>query len=286
MKVRLYSLIEKSGMLLVGLILCAATASDAAVASLEITVAGNPSLPLENLVKNGGFEDGMKSWSVSGQPDKAAEQGWNVELSKDTHQGNGSLHVQAGNKAAGKTPGVWQNLKISNAAGKSYIISCWVKAGSGVTNVGGAYCGAGASAGLYSSDWKTSVKAYARAGNTGSKWVRAVSKPIKAEDWCKAAQMSAGLSYTAGEAWIDDISVTEAYVQLTISVKGHVKQLTLEDETGNICFDSDPLDGNAGEYSKSIQVQAAHTYTIKALGKDGVVVEKSVVVDRGADKNG
>jgi hypothetical protein len=233
------------------------------------------------MVKNGGFEEGMKHWGVLGKPEKATEEGWKVEISKDAYQGNASLHVLADRSAAGKTPGVWQEPRIfaSPSTGKSFIISCWVKAGGGATNSHGIYCGAGSAMSLYSSDWKRSLPSYARTGSTDGKWVRAMGKPVEAADWCKAAQMSAGLSYTAGEAWIDDVRVTEAYVNLAISVKGGAMQVIVEDETGSMALDSGPLPGNTSEYTKNVKVQAGHTYTIKALNKDGAITKKDMEVE-------
>jgi hypothetical protein len=268
--------------LIAGLALCIAAGSNISAAPLEITVSSIPSLPLENLVKNGGFEEGMKNWTISGQPEKAEEQGWKVEISKDAYQGDAALHILAEKKAAGKTPGVWQTPGIFTApsvAGKSYILSCMVKAGNGVTNVGGIYCGAGSSMSLYSSDWKRSVRLHARTSSTNNKWVRVISKPVEAEDWCKNVQLSAGLAYTAGEVWIDDIRVTEAYANLAINIKGNVRQVIVEDESGNILLDSGPLAESTTKYSKEVKAEAAHTYTIKALDKDGAVTKKNVVID-------
>lgn len=49
--------------------------------------------------------------------------------------------------------GVYQVLtKI--LPGEKYVISCWVKAGEGINQRGGSYCGAGCSFVIYSSDWK------------------------------------------------------------------------------------------------------------------------------------
>ncbi len=268
--------------LIAGLALCIAAGSNISAAPLEITVSSTPSLPLENLVKNGGFEEGMKYWKVLGKPEKAGEEGWKVELSRDAHQGDASLHVCFNGKGGKKTPGVYQSPKVFASpgyAGKRYIISCWVKAGGGTTNVGGAWCGAGGTLGLYSSDWGKSLQAYARTGSTGDKWIKVISKPVNADDWCKAAQISAGLAYTTGEVWVDDIRVTEADVNLSISIKGNPKQVTVEDESGNILLDSGPLAEKSVEYTKDIKAQAGHTYTIKALDKKGEIAKKICTVD-------
>jgi hypothetical protein len=68
-------------------------------------------------------------------------------------------------------------------------------------------------------------------------------------------------------------------VNLAISVKGNVKQVVVEDETGSMVLDSGLLPGNTSEYTKNVRVQAGHTYTIKALNKEGAITKKDLVVE-------
>lgn len=253
----------------------------ASSAALQVEVSSTPSLPAENLVKNGDFESDMQDWLLPAKPDVIESEGWKIDLSNDACQGKNALHIKVETKkASSRSRGASQSIaRLFSAgkliSGKSYVVSCWVKAEKPTTNIGGIYCGAGVSLSMYSKDWKQNVTTYAKTGNTDGKWVKLVSQPLVCPDFGATGEISPAVSYTQGEAWIDDICLSEAFVDLSIKVKGDgISQVLVEDETGKSVFDSGPLSKGTKEFSKSISVLSVYKYKITVVDSKGNISEQ------------
>lgn len=239
-------------------------------ADIRITISSNPSLPVENMVKdrNPGFEEGLKFWVLP----KDIPDGDRIELSNESYEGKHSLYVNSK-----RGIGVYQVLTDFLSPeiivpGESYIISCWVKAGEEVNQRGGTYCGAGSSFVIYSSDWKQAKSTNCKTGNTKEKWEKVTGEPVVIPDFGKVYVLNASTSYAKGEAWIDEISVTRAFAELSFTVEGkNVVQVILEDETGNLIFDSGRLPDKTDMFSKTLQVIAAYNYKVKVVDNKGEI---------------
>jgi len=233
---------------------------------------------MENLVQNGGFEDDLKGWAVA-NVDKAQEEGWKVEASAEAGIGTRAIHIAVEPKARNKSRNAYQSLGSLFPAhkllpGQSYLVSCRMKA-SGVNTQGGEYCGAGASLSIWSAGYKDTSSVWAFSGDTAGKWIKVISKPLLCPEGGAGAQVVAAISYTAGEAWIDDIVVSEAYADMSVSVHGSgILQVLVADENGRIIDDSGRLSTGAKDYSKSLKVISAYRYTVKVVDKDGNIYQK------------
>jgi len=238
--------------------------------NIKITINSIPPLPLENLLKdrNPGFEDGLKFWVLP----KDIPAGEKIEISNDAYKGKYSLYVNSK-----KGIGVYQMLTgfLSPdiiVPGENYIISCWVKAGEEVNQRGGVYCGAGSSFVIYSSDWKQAKSTLCKTGNTEKKWKKIVGKPVEVPEFGKVYTLNVGTSYTPGEAWIDEISITKAFVDLSFTVEGNnILQIILEDEIGNLIFDSGRLPEKTDKFSKTLQVISTYQYKIRVIDNKGEI---------------
>ncbi|MDD2710770.1 MAG: hypothetical protein PHV34_22545 [Verrucomicrobiae bacterium] len=261
--------------LLAGISLLACTAR---TDEIQIDVQSDPPLPLENLVKNGGFEDGLEGWKI---PDPEGNLGktWKVALSDEARQGRHSLYIQVSREARHRGRGVVQSLshlleKGLLRQGKSYQLSCWIR-GTKISNVGGDYCGAGAALAFFSADWKKSGASHARGGETGGGWTKISGKPLACPDWAKGAEINAGAAYTFGEAWIDDIWVAESGVKLQINVTGGpFLQVLVEDENEAIHLDSGRLPPDTRTFSREITAPSGTLFTISIVDRDGKIIRK------------
>ena len=257
-------------MLSAGLVASAAAAAEGIV----IDVQSDPPLPLRNLLQNGGFENGLEGWTPM-----AREAGWQAELSDDAFQGTHSLHVKVSEEARHHGRGVTQSLytlleKGVMAKGRSYFVSCWMK-GVGVSDIGGDYCGAGATLSFYGQGWKRSSSVHAMGGDTGGGWVKLVSEPIKGEAWAKGGEAAAGIFYSTGEAWFDEVCVSEATLTLKIKVSGGpFRQVLVESERGDVLFDSGRLPERTTTFAKDLETVCGSLFTVSALGDDGKITRK------------
>ncbi|MDD2710490.1 MAG: hypothetical protein PHV34_21130 [Verrucomicrobiae bacterium] len=181
-----------------------------------------------------------------------------------------------------ETRNIWKDLSCLIASGKmnagaQYLLSCWVKAGKKASDIGGIYWGAGVALGIWNSTWKESIQSNAKTGSTGEKWVKIAGAPFECPKWAKASQLSAGLSYTAGEAWIDEIELTEAFTPISMRIRGsELLQVIMDDEKGLTFFNSGKLPKGTKEFSKDLRIQSSGRYTIKALDKNGRIAIKTI----------
>jgi len=230
---------------------------------IEIAVSSSPSLPMPNMLRNGSFEEGFSPWAT-----RAVD---GVQLSENkVHNGNKSLFITVEKGKDGKslycTGGqLTRQLKAEEA----YILSGWVNASPEVSNCGSKYCGAGLTMSVYDEKWKK--KDFCRVFTYGkNEWTHIVSGVLKVPDWYKNVEISASISYADGTAFFDDIRLTEAYAELTLTVRSrNIIQVLVEDETGRIVFDSGRLADSTDYFSKSIRVLSPYRYFIRAVNRSG-----------------
>jgi hypothetical protein len=254
--------------------------STASLAALKIEVSSTPPLPAENFIPNSNFENNMQSWTMLGKPEDMASEGWKVEPASNAYQGKkNALYIKVERKANSRTRGAYQSLSPLFIAGKlvpgkSYVLSCRVNAGKSVKG-GGNLGGAGVILSVASADWKQMATIYARTDSTNDKWIKLVSQPLKWPEWGVAGMVVPSISYTEGEAYISDICLSEAYVDLSVKVRGGViSQVLVADETGKTVFDSGSLPGGTKDFSKSISVLSVYKYKVTALDNEGNICEQ------------
>lgn len=231
--------------------------------TIEMAVSSSPSLPMQNMLRNGSFEEGLSPWAT-----RAVD---GVRLSEQkAYDGNKSLCITVEKGKGGKslycTGG---QLARQLKSGETYILSGWVNASPEVSNSGSKYCGAGLTMSVYDRKWEK--KDFCRIFERGkNEWTHIVSGVMKVPDWYRNVEISASVSYAHGTAFFDDIRLTEAYAELTISVKSrNIFQVIVEDETGRIVFDSGRLADSTDDFSKSIRVLSPYRYFIRAVNRSG-----------------
>jgi hypothetical protein len=256
-------------------------ASSIADDGVIINVQSDPPLPLKNLVRNGGFEDGFEGWRLP-EADSSGKDLWKISLSDNAYQGKHSLHVKVAYDGRNNMRGIYQSFSSFLAdktisKGKSYMISCWLK-GRNISTQGATYQGGGVALSFFSKDYKNSEVAYAYSGDTYDAWEKVISKPVLCQDFSAGSQVIAGIAYTAGEVWIDDICVTEASVKLNIHITGApLVQVLVEDGKGNqgkIFWDSGRLPSDTWNFSKEIDVTGCTEFIISVLDQAGNIVRK------------
>lgn len=248
---------------LAGLLLLSGCAGIEKPVPIEITVSSNPALPMTNMLRNGDFEQGLKPWQSS------AKEG--VQLSAEKkHRGNNSVCIAVKKEEESKSLYCTRGyLDRPLKTGESYILSGWVYASPEVSNCGSNYSGAGLTMSVYDDKWKN--KEFCRTFTYGqNKWVHIVSGVLTVPDWYRNVEVSASISYAYGTAFFDEIRLSEAYAELRFAVSSrNITQVTVEDETGRIIFDSGRLPDATDSFSKSIRVLSPYRYLVRAVNKSG-----------------
>ena len=232
---------------------------------IELEVSSSPSLPIPNMLRNGGFEEGLPPWGTR------TKEG--VALSKEkAHGGANSIRVVVEKRSEGKslycTGGA---LTRPLKAGGTYILDGWVNASPEVDNCGGTYYGAGLSMSVFDAKWERSdrCRAYTHGKN---QWVHLVSGPLTIPDWKVSAEVSASISYAHGTAYFDDIRLAEAYAELSVHARSQgLAQVLVEDEAGRLVFDSGRLPDKTDSFAASVRVLSPHRYLVHALNRSGEV---------------
>ncbi|MFA6101142.1 MAG: carbohydrate binding domain-containing protein [Victivallaceae bacterium] len=237
---------------------------------IDMEVSANPSLPLENILRSGDFEQGLSPWRTAAKDE--------IGLSEENvHNGKFSLRVNLEKKARIPTRSYYclaGDLKRPLKPGQAYIISGWMNGSDISSNGGGLHHGAGFLLSIYDQSWKKSVCYRALTYGHGH-WVYLVSEPFTLPEWAVNVEFHAGIFYTYGTVFFDDIYLAEAYTKLYFHVKSHkLLQVTVEDETGHLVFNSGELPEKTDEFSKSIDVLSPYRYSIKAINRNGTTVEK------------
>ena len=229
--------------------------------ALTVSLSADPELPAPNLLTDPRFrfEKGLDGW-VNGHS--------NEVRCVETEGRGPSLFVK-------NQKSVWTGFPMGLVKpGHTYILSCDIKPSAKVNTRTFAGGGSGLGCGLtfWSEDWKRAVSLGARTDGP-DRWLRTSSQPVTIPDWIVHGQLAAGLAYSDGEGYVDNIELVEAYSELTVRVasKAAIRQVKVVDENWRTVFDSGVLEDGARTWSHNLRIEAAYKYAVFAVDASGDV---------------
>lgn len=159
--------------------------------------------------------------------------------------------------------------------GVKYVASCRIKPSKEVSTKATPGAGLGFSLTFWDKTWKKAVSFGIR-GEGDGEWKTIVGEPVTMTDWAVHGQMSAGLSYSGGEGWVDDLRLVPATAKLQFGARGKslIRQVKVVDEADAAVFDSDVMTPGVAVFKQEIEVNAAHRYTVLAVDDEGDVAVK------------
>lgn len=248
--------------------LLAVTAAGAA----DLQVTADPPLPRPNLVVNPGMEQttatGVANWNFS----TANPENFATDRAASGRSGPGSLHLIA---HSGVMSGYW-NQVVSLKPETDYVMRVWYRLGGGKMLC---YAHAALPDGksvdqrFYDSSMRTHLlvpvflKPEYTKGADPNRWFLC-RLPFRTIKDMNAIAVSLGIFFSAGEAWFDDASVTEAKTALTVKTQTPVTRVRVLDAEGKAVFDSGVV--AAAAFEKTLPELATDTvYTIEATDGAG-----------------
>jgi len=257
----MYCLLKKNFIFLVSVFIVANIAADENT-QMKINVTADPALPSRNLLgENADFEKGTEGWELNNK----AVQSKSIEPTEA--DGRKVISINSSEGVIGRTVILTKSFKV----GEEYILSCLLKTDEKVSQKAGSFSGCGATFSFFQKDWKKAETVYARSASTDGKWVKAVSKPIACPEWAHLYRLHLGIMYSAGSGFIEKVVLTKAYTTIRIEVKASIdiRQVIVDNETGENFFDSDLLDEGKKTFTKTLKVLSPYQYHIKVLDANG-----------------
>ena len=242
------------------------------VAGIEVSVSRN--VVPENLFigKNFDFENGLAGWMNK----------HTNEVSCVEAEGRGkALFCAAGTgKSAGQVFTLFRYVKFDPAwKGRTFILSCDIKPSAKVSSeaMPDSASGLGCKVTFWSGDWKRGVSVGCMAEGP-ERWQRICSRPFEFPEWAAYMGVSAGLEYSKGSGFVDDIALEEAISAIDVAVESDasIRQVKVVGDDGRILFDSGIVDGGA-TWTRRIPIGSCRrvkAYAVSANGK--VAVAESV----------
>ena len=160
--------------------------------------------------------------------------------------------------------------------GVKYVASCRIKPSPEVSTKALPGAGLGFSLTFWDKSWKKAVSVSVRGEGSGE-WKTIVGEPVELADWIAVAQLTAGLSYSPGEGWVDNLCVVPATARLRFGARSAhpIRQVKVLDENDAPVYDSGVLEGAMRDFRHELEVNAAHNYTVLAIDASGDVAARS-----------
>jgi hypothetical protein len=247
----------------------------APVVAAQVQVTSNPPLPLPNLIVNGGIEqaapDGAANWSFG----TANPENFAIDRVAAGRSGPGALHLIS---HTGVMSGYF-NQVVKVKPETDYLLRAWYRHGGGkLLNYAHAVLpsGRGVDQRFYSTSLKNHFLApvflkpeYIK-GTDPSVW-QLCRLPFRTIPEMNSIAISLGIFFSAGELWFDDVSVTEAATDLTVTVKGPATKVRVLDDKQAVLFDSGAL--NTDTFTKTLPgVPSDGRYTIEVTEPGGKII--------------
>lgn len=251
----------------------AALTSTVAVAGIEVSVTCG-AVP-ENLfaAKNFDFEKGLSRWT---------NRHTNEIFCVEAEERGMALFCAAGTgKAAGRVVTAFRYVKFDPAwKGRTFILSCDIKPSAKVSSMElpDSASGLGCKVSFWSKDWKRSIGVGCMADGP-ERWQRICSRPFEFPAWAAYMGVSAGLEYSKGSGFVDDIALEEAISAIDVAVESDapIRQVKVAGDAGQILFDSGILDGGA-RWNQCIPIGSCRCVKVYAVDANGkVAVAESVM---------
>ena len=230
---------------------------------MKITVSCNPELPVQkNYVANYNFDDGLKKWRGTGKDTSSVV--FDKQMNKNV------LKLEKSQK------GIYRGFPLDRLTpGKYYIASCMICPDDKINTKGSSgNFGIGFSLVFWKPKWKNGAAIHVFGGGR-QEWHKITGKPVKfPEDKMAIGQLWVKINYAPGTGMICDLSVMEAYAQMTIDVnspEAPVRQVKVMDDSGRVVYDTGILKGTEKTFKKTLQVETPYKYTVMAVANDGDV---------------
>ena len=245
--------------------LCFLTLSATVLLSAEdmkLTVTCDPPLPVrKNYVADYNFDEGLKKWRVTSKD--------TTSVVFDKQMNKNVLKLEKSQK------GIYRGFPLNRLTpGKYYIASCMICPDEKMSTKARAGYGIGFELTFWRPKWKAGVMFHVQ-GAGRQEWHKITGKPVKfPEDKMVIGQLWVKINYAPGTGMICDLSVMEAYAQMTIDVnspEAPVRQVKVMDDTGRVVFDTGILKGTEKTFKKTLQVETPYKYTVMAVANDGDV---------------
>lgn len=227
-----------------------------------------PALPVRNLFPDGSFE-GPGILSKFQNTDGSGKM---IEVVNDAFNGKQALKFNGPFQKGQLIVTLPKQLFLP---GGMYIVSVMGKPDEKArTNVYFGGLGAGLTIGAV--DKKNNVSSFARTKHVAGeavKWRKAVSKVITVPPDARVFQLWINLSYCGGTGILDDITVAEAWTNLTVKAESDapIRQVIVTDDTGKAVFDSGILRDGKKEFSRTLKVLTPYLYTVRVIDGEGDV---------------
>ena len=252
-----------------------------AVAGIEIGLSRDAAS--ENLFagKNFDFGNGLAGWMNK----------YTNEVTCVEAEGRGkALFCVAGTgKSAGQVFTAFRYVKFDPAwKGRTFILSCDIKPSAEVSAMAlpDSASGLGCKVSFWSKDWKKSIGVGCMAEGPG-RWQRICSRPFEFPEWAAYMGVSAGLEYSKGSGFVDDIALEEAISAIDVAVESDVpiRQVKAVGDSCRILFDSGIVDGGA-TWKRRIPIGSCRRVKVYAVDANGKVAVAESVKEEVEKKSG
>ena len=259
----------------------AVLASTAAVAGIKVSVSRNE-VP-ENLFagKNFDFGNGLAGWMNK----------YTNEVTCVEAEGRGMalFCTASADKTAGQVFTAFRYVKFDPAwKGRTFILSCDIRPSAEVSAkaLPDSASGLGCKVTFWSGDWKRSMGVGCM-DEGPERWQRICSRPFEFPDWAAYMGISAGLEYSKGSGFVDDIALEEAISAIDVVVESDapVRQVKVAGDAGRILFDSGIVNGGS-RWKQRIPIGSCSRVKVYAVDANGKVAVAESVKEEVEKKSG
>ena len=192
-------------------------------------------------------------------------------------------------KSAGKVFTAFRYVKFDPAwKGRTFILSCDIKPSAEVSAMAlpDSASGLGCKVSFWSGDWKRVMSVGCMAEGP-EKWQRICSRPFEFPEWAAYMGISAGLEYSKGSGFVDDIALEEAISAIDVVVESDapVRQVKVAGDAGRILFDSGIVNGGS-RWKQRIPIGSCSRVKVYAVDANGKVAVAESVKEEVEKKSG
>lgn len=192
-------------------------------------------------------------------------------------------------KSAGQVFTAFRYVKFDPAwKGRTFILSCDIKPSAEVSAMAlpDSASGLGCKVSFWSKDWKRSIGVGCMAEGP-ERWQRICSRPFEFPEWAAYMGISAGLEYSKGSGFVDDIALEEAISAIDVAVESDapVRQVKVAGDAGRILFDSGIVNGGS-RWKQRIPIGSCSRVKVYAVDANGKVAVAESVKEEVEKKSG
>lgn len=262
-------------------LIVAVLAATVAVAGIEVSVSRGAAA--ENLFagKNFDFENGLAGWM-----NKHTNE---VSCVEAEGRGMALFCTASADKTAGQIFTAFRYVKFDPAwKGRTFILFCDIKPSARVSSraMPDSVSGLGCKVTFWSGDWKRSMGVGCMAEGP-ERWQRICSRPFEFPEWAAYMGVSAGLEYSKGAGFVDDIALEEAISAIDVAVESDapIRQVKAVGDSYRILFDSGIVDGGA-TWTRRIPIGSCRRVKVYAVDANGKVAVAESVKEEVEKKSG